>query len=99
MFILALSSQSDANINKAWEPELGIQLSEEVWEDATSRMRSTTSCARLRLIQFNVVYRVLFSESRLSETYMENMECGMISAILSLAPCSHVFLCPKLNGC
>lgn len=71
-FILALSSQSDTKIKNAWETKLGIQLSEEVWEHVISRIRSTTSCARLGLIQFRVLYRVHFSKSGLSEIFLKN---------------------------
>lgn len=71
-FILALNSQPTIKRKNAWELELGINLSEDVWKDATDRIRSTTSCARLGLIQFKVIYRVHFSKSRLSEIYPES---------------------------
>lgn len=97
-FILTLSSQSVIKIKNAWERELGKQLSEEVWEHATDRIRSTTSCARLGLIQFKVLYRVHFSKSRLSELYPEvEDKCDKCRS----SPChlSHMFFfCPDLNG-
>lgn len=97
-FILALNSQSNDKIKNAWERELGTQLTEEVWERAVGRIKSTTSCARLGLIQFKVLHRVHFSKSRLSEIYPEVVDtCDKCHG----SPChlSHMFfLCPELNG-
>lgn len=90
-FILTLSSQSDTKIKNVWQTELGIQLSEAVWEHAISRIWSTTSCAFVGLIQSKVIYRAHFSNSRLSEIYrMWKMKCHG-------SPC-HLVLCPKLLG-
>ena len=69
--ILAFSDHSNAKLKCTWERELGIQIHEESWEQAIERIRSTTSCARLGLIQFKVLHRVHFSKSRLSEIYPE----------------------------
>lgn len=51
-----------------WEEILGAELSVTPWECAIDRTRSTTSCARLSLIQFNDVH---FSKSKHSEVYPE----------------------------
>lgn len=97
-FILALNSQSNDKIKNAWERELGTQLTGEVWERAVGRIQSTTSCARLGLIQFKVLHRVHFSKSRLSEMYPEVEDtCDKCHG----SPChlSHMFfLCPELNS-
>lgn len=90
--ILAFSNHSNAKLKCTWEEELGMQIQEESWEQAIERIRSTTSCARLGLIQFKVLYREHFSKSRLSKLYLE-VEDG--------SPChlSHMFfLCPGLKG-
>ena len=90
--ILAFSNHSNAKLKCTWEEELGMQIQEESWEQAIERIRSTTSCARLGLIQFKVLYREHFSKSRLSKLYLE-VEDG--------SPChlSHMFfLCPGLTG-
>ena len=94
--ILAFSNHSNAKCT--WERELGIQIHEESWEQAIERIRSTTSCARLGLIQFKILYRAHFSKSRLSELYPEvEDKCDKCHG----SPChlSHMFfLCPDLKG-
>ena len=88
--ILAFSTHSNVKLKCTWEGELGIQMHEETWEQAIQRIRSTTSCARLGLIQFKVLYRAHFSKSRLSELYSEvEDKCDKCHG----SPChlSHVF--------
>ena len=82
--ILAFSNHSNVKLKCSWEEEGGMQIQEESCEQATERIRSTTSCARLGVIQFKVLYRVHFSESRLYKLYQE-VEDG--------SPChfSHMF--------
>ena len=90
--ILAFSSHSNVKLKCSWEEEVGMQIQEESCEQATERIWSTTSCSCLGLIQFKVLYRVHFSESRLYKLYQE-VEDG--------SPChfSHMFfLCSGLEG-
>lgn len=95
-FILVLFNESTIKIKNAWESELGLQLTEELWEDAVNRIRTSSSCARLSLIQFKVLHRVHFSKSRLSEIYPEVEDrCDKCKS----SPChlSHMFFfCPDL---
>lgn len=71
---------------------------DDLWKDATDRIRSTTSYARLGLIQFKVPNRVHFSKSRLSGIYPELEDrCEKCQG----SPChlSHMFfLCPGLKS-
>lgn len=96
--ILCFGNHSNVKFKHAWEGELGIQIHDESWELAIGRIRSTTSCAHLGLIQFKVVYRAHFSKSRLSELYSEvDDKCDKCHC----SPChlSHVFfLCTNLEG-
>lgn len=78
-------------IKTAGEAELGMQLRDEVWEHAISRIRSATSCARLGLIQFKVLRRMHFSKSRLSEIYSD-VEDNCHGSTLS--PWPHAFSLP-----
>lgn len=96
--ILSFSNHSNVKLKCAWEEELGMQIHEESWEQAIERVRTSTSCARLGLIQFKVIHRAHFSKSRLSELYPEvENKCDKCHG----SPChlSHMFfLCPKLEG-
>uniref|UniRef100_A0AAR2KLP1 Reverse transcriptase domain-containing protein n=1 Tax=Pygocentrus nattereri TaxID=42514 RepID=A0AAR2KLP1_PYGNA len=96
--IMSISDYSDLKLKGKWEEELGIQMEEGIWEQAVDGIRSTTSCARLGLIQFKVLYRAHFSKSRLSKLYPEVKDvCDRCYG----SPCdlSHMFfLCPALKG-
>lgn len=95
--ILAFSDDSNDKLKRTWERELGIQIQEESWEQAIERIRSTTTCARLGLIQFKVLHRVHFSKLRLSEIYPDvEDKCDKCHG----SPChlSHMFFfCPDLK--
>lgn len=95
--ILAFNNHSDAKLKCLWQEELGIQIRDELWEQAIEKIQSTTSCARLGLIQFKVLYRVHYSKSRLSKLYREvEDKCEKCHG----SPChlSHMFyLCPDLK--
>lgn len=95
--ILAFNDHSNVKLKCTWEEELGIQIHEESWGRAVERVKSTTSCARLALIQFKVLHRVHFSKSRLSVLYPElEDKCDKCRS----SPChfSHMFfLCPVLK--
>uniref|UniRef100_A0A3B5PRH3 Reverse transcriptase domain-containing protein n=1 Tax=Xiphophorus maculatus TaxID=8083 RepID=A0A3B5PRH3_XIPMA len=95
-FILNLRVDSFVKIRNAWDKELGIQLTQDIWDDAIDRIRSSSSCARLSLIQFKVVHRIHFSKSRLSQIYPDVVDiCDKCKG----SPCNlgHMFfLCPKL---
>ena len=96
--ILAFSNNSSAEFKCTWEEELGMQIREGSWEQAIERIWTTTSCARLGLIQFKVLYKVRFSKSRLSKLYPEvEDKCDKCHG----SPChlSHMFLlCPPFVG-
>ena len=81
----------------SWEAELGVTLSEEYWDIAIERTYSSSSCARLGLIQFKVLHRTHFSKSRLAEIY-PNTDNRCDRCNNSPADLSHMFyLCPKLS--
>ena len=88
---------SPSKIKNGWEGKLMVELSDRHWEDALQRMNSSSSCARLGLIQFKVVHRAHFSKARLADTYPgADRNCNRCS--LSPADLTHTFwLCPRLN--
>lgn len=52
-----------------WEEELGSTIDDRVWDSALTRVNNSTSCSRLNLIQFKVVHRIYFTNSKLSKIY------------------------------
>lgn len=96
-FIMSLNNHSTAKTKSAWERELGVDFTDDWWNEVIDSMRTTTSCARLALILFKVLHRVHFSKSRLAELYPDaNDVCDRCH----LSPCnlSHMFVqCPKLQ--
>lgn len=96
--ILSLNDGSLTKIKKSWENELGICFEEEWWLGALQRIRSSTICARLSLIQFKVFHRVHFSKTRLSEIFPNTDDrCDRCHA--PSCNVSHMFfMCPLLQN-
>lgn len=81
-----------------WEKELGIQLQDPWWERAKLQVNSSSSCARLNLIQFKVLHRMHFSKAKLAKIFPGSSEacnrCAFVPADLA-----HTFSsCSKLTG-
>ena len=79
-----------------WEEELGVTFSDEWWQGALDRVNSTSSCARLTLIQFKVLHRSHLTKVRLSKLFDTSEMCDRCS----LSPANHThmfFSCPKLG--
>ena len=83
-------------VKSGWERELGFGLTDGWWREALIRVNSTSSCARLSLIQFKVLHKIHFTRNRLSRLFPGTNDicdrCG-------LSPADHVhmfFSCPKL---
>lgn len=86
-----------AGVRGNWERELGSTVSDEWWDKALTRVNSTSSCARLNLIQFKVFHRMHFAKAKFSRLFLGMSDvcdkCGQ-------APADHThtfFLCPKLT--
>ena len=79
-----------------WERELGLDLTDEWWEIAFKRVNSTSSCARLTLIQFKVLHRIHFTKAKLSKLFPGSSDiCDRCSS--SIADHTHMFYsCSKL---
>lgn len=96
--VMSFDKKTAFKIKLAWEEEIGVKLSDEYWAGAMERISSTTSCARLGLIHFKVLYRLHYSKAKLAEIYL--------SADNRCDRCSHTpanlsylfFFCPKLQS-
>ena len=72
--------------------------SEIFWERALGAVNSSSSCARLSLIQFKVFHRLHYSRAKLSKLYPDKFDEKCSSC--SQTPCNltHTFwACPKLS--
>lgn len=56
------------NVKTKWEEDLGTNISGVTWDKALSRVNGT-SCARLNLIQFEVLHRIHYSKFKLAKIY------------------------------
>lgn len=83
-------------IKQGWESELGVTFSDDWWDQALETVNSSSSCARLSLIQFKVLHRIHYSKVKLSRIYPDvDDKCNRCS--LSPGNLSHLFWsCPKL---
>ena len=53
----------------AWEGDLGIELSEEMWQNCLLRIHSSSMCIRHGLIQFKILHRLHYSGEKLSRIF------------------------------
>lgn len=95
--LMTFGEQIPLKSRSAWEEELGRSFEDDWWREAISRINSTTSCARLGLIQFKVFHRLHYSKARLTEIFPElDDKCDRCSH--TPANLSHMFyFCPKLQ--
>ena len=94
--MISLEDNGLARIRSSWEDELGVDLGE-YWEGALMRVNSSSSCARLALIQFKVLHRAHYSKAKLAEIYPgADASCSRCS--FSPANLTHSFWsCPSLG--
>lgn len=73
-----LSPINDSSVNKSradWETELQISISDALWKRELEAVNSSSSCARLSVIQFKVLFRLHYSRDKL----------------FKLRTCNHIF--------
>ena len=71
--IYSLSSTTGNILKGYWEEDLGMEISDDLWKKALSRVHSSSVCARHGLIQCKVVHRTHWTKARLSRIY-ENID-------------------------
>ena len=94
--LLSLENHNLAKIQAGWEEELGMELGD-YWDHALERVNSSSSCARLALIQFKVLHRAHYSKAKLAKIYQgADASCSRCS--FSPANLTHTFWsCPSLE--
>lgn len=55
--LMLFDGHSAVKAQVSWSQELGLDLTDELWDKAVRAVRSSTPCARLGLIQFKVLHR------------------------------------------
>ena len=95
--IVSSKKSSLDEIKNKWEDELGINISEEVWDRALSWVNDASSCARLNLIQFKTLHRLHYSKAKLAKIYSTiNNTCDRCET--AIGDLGHMFwACPKLR--
>lgn len=68
LFDNCITAQTE-KIRRAWEEELGIELSESFWDRCLSKIHSCSVNSRHQLIQFKIVHRLHYSKNRLHRIY------------------------------
>ena len=58
-----------SRLREIGKEELGVSLSESVWNQALIRVNKSSSCSRLSIIQFKVLPRLHYCNSKLSKIY------------------------------
>ena len=73
-FFNKILSFNKAKISEAkikWEAELGLRLEERWWTEALARVNSSSSCARLNIMQLKVIHRAHLCNAKLAQIYSE----------------------------
>ena len=95
--ISSLTVSNTQRVRNKWERELNIELTDDLWANSLHRVNSTTSCARLSLIQLKVVHRAHLSKARIAEMYPDaDSKCDRCAQ--PQAHLTHMFWsCPQLQ--
>ena len=84
-------------VRLAWENELGVQISDELWENSLEEVNTCSINSRHCLIQFRVIHRLHYSKSKLHKIYPDvSPNCDKCKA--TEATLLHSFaLCPLIQ--
>ena len=82
---------------RAWERDLGVELSEEMWQHSLKRIHTSSLCIRHGLIQFKVLHRLHYSRDKLSKLF-PTTDPGCPRCNYEPATTGHMFwTCTSLN--
>ena len=91
------TSASTHHIREAWSNELQVEVSDDTWSEALTRIHKCSINVRYKLIQFKVIHRLHYSKPKLHRIYPAVSplcdRCGGAEGSLS-----HLFWsCPRLH--
>lgn len=97
IYALLNSEKSLEVVRSKWEEELGINITDDEWQDIIDGIQSSSICQRHRVIQFKVVHRLHWSEVKPAQIKFEvDGLCDRCRA--DDGTLAHVFYhCPKLT--
>ena len=95
LFTLHISS---LHIRDAWIREIGVEISDGLWEMALERIKSCSINARLQLIQYKIIHRLHYSKTKLNKIFPTvSPTCDKCKT--SDGTLAHLFWdCSKLSG-
>uniref|UniRef100_A0A669DKG7 Reverse transcriptase domain-containing protein n=1 Tax=Oreochromis niloticus TaxID=8128 RepID=A0A669DKG7_ORENI len=94
-----LVPKSISHTKLRWEEELQTTLPEQQWDSALKLIHSSSICARHALIQCKVVYKVHYTNAKLSKIYPTIIHTSCSRCGLSPANHVHMFwCCSKLSA-
>ena len=80
-----------------WEEDLGLEISDETWNEALDRIHTSSICLRHIVIQFKVMHRLHWSKVKLAK-FVPDMDPSCDRCNQDQATLAHAFwFCPKLN--
>lgn len=89
---------STSHLRDIWSKELGVPLSEELWEEGLSSIQKCSINSRYRLIQFKVVHRLHYSKTKLNRIF-ESVSPMCDRCNRAEGSLSHLFwYCPVLDS-
>lgn len=96
--LLAVTSPSTKLIREEWEREIGVGISEEVWQSGLEDIDKQSVNTRLCLIQFKVLHRLHFSKKKLHRIF-PNISPICDKCKREDADLAHSFIfCHKIQG-
>ncbi|KAL6488342.1 hypothetical protein MHYP_G00020830 [Metynnis hypsauchen] len=66
---MSLQPEVGLTFRDKWGTELGRELGDEWWAKALSKINSSSSCARLGLMQLKLVHRAYYTKARLAKIF------------------------------
>lgn len=95
--ICAIDPQSLDHVKNSWQSDLGRDFTDIEWAGMLDKVHSSSPCARHALIQFKILHRLHFTNSKLARIY-PTISPACIRCKHSPATTAHMFWsCPKLE--
>ena len=84
-------------LRATWDQDLGINMTDDQWEEALELVNSSSICARHRVLQCKILHRVHYTNAKLARIYPDRSDaCNRCKQ--SPADYIHMFWsCPKLT--
>lgn len=62
-------ADSVSKARKAWELDLNLQISDDLWDLSVSRIHESSICTRHCIIQFKILHRAYLTKAKLAKIY------------------------------